>query len=152
VSEEHKTGNGAAAIRETLDKDAIDLQPAAQPNALDEVDVAALKVRYRDLTADLDRLAEMKRKADAGTLGYAVFEAERFALAEKYKKKGMTPAKALDEVALRLRPPMGCRRGPGEVGRGQSPARRDIAARADRRAVARSRPRGLRDDRARGAA
>ncbi len=103
MSEEHKKGNGAAAVRQTLDNDAVDLQPAA---ALDEVDVAALNVKYRDLIADLDRLAEMKRRADAGAIEHAVFEGERLDLAEKYKKQGMTPAKAMAAVERRLRPPM----------------------------------------------
>ena len=100
MSEQEQRGNGLAAVREVLDK-----APEVQPR-LDEVDVAALKVKHRDLTTELDRLAEIKRKADAGEIGQAVFEAERFNLAEKYKKQGMTPAKALAEVEQRLRPPM----------------------------------------------
>jgi hypothetical protein len=86
-----------------LDK-APEVQPRSAPH--DAVDSAALNAKYHVLIADLDRLAEMKRKADAGAIEHAVYEAERLSLAEKYKKQGMTPAKASAAVELRLRPPM----------------------------------------------
>jgi hypothetical protein len=101
VNDDRK-GNGVAAVRDTLEK-APDFQPQTP---LDEVDVAALKIKHRDLITELDRLAEMKRRAENGEIEHAVFEAERLALAEKYKKQGMTPAKALAAVEQRLRPAM----------------------------------------------
>ena len=100
MSEQEQRGNGLAAVREVLNK-----APEVQPR-LDEVNVPELKVKHRDLITDLDRLAELKRKAEDGEIEHAVFEAERLALAEKYKKQGMTPAKALAAVERRLRPPM----------------------------------------------
>jgi len=103
VNEERGRGNGAADVREMLDK-APEVQPRSAPH--DAVDVAALNAKHHVLIADLDRLAEMKRKADAGAIEHAVYEAERLSLAEKYKKRGMTPAKASAAVELRLRPPM----------------------------------------------
>ncbi len=70
-----------------LDK-APELQPGVAP-PLDAVDIAALNAKHEGLIADLDRLARIERKADAGAIEHAVFEAERRGLAEKYK---MTPA------------------------------------------------------------
>lgn len=103
MSEERGRGNGAATVREMLDK-----APEIQPNAavFDEVDVAALNAKHHSMITDLDQLADWKRKADAGVIEHAVFEAERLNLAEKYKKQGLTPAKALAAVEQRLRPPM----------------------------------------------
>ena len=96
--------NGAAMIRGMLDK-APELQPSvAAP--LDAVDVAALNAKHEGLIADLDRLAKMKREADADAIEHAVYEAERLSLAQKYKKQGMTPTKASAAVELRLRPAM----------------------------------------------
>jgi hypothetical protein len=87
-----------------LDK-APELQPSVAP-PLDAVDVAALNAKHEGLIADLDRLAKLKRNADAGVIEHAVYEAERRSLAEKYKKQGMTPAKASAAVEHRLRPAM----------------------------------------------
>ena len=56
---------------------------AGKTDQLDEADFAELKVKHRDLTTDLKRLADIKSKADAGEIAHAVFEAERFDLAEK---------------------------------------------------------------------
>lgn len=90
-------------VREMLDK-APEVQPSVPP--IDQVDIAALNAKHHGLIADLNRLAEMKRKVDTGEIEYAVFEAERRGLAEKYRKQGMTPARALAAVKQRLRPPM----------------------------------------------
>jgi hypothetical protein len=59
VNEERGRGNGAADVREMLDK-APEVQPRSAPH--DAVDSAALNAKYHVLIADLDRLAEMKRK------------------------------------------------------------------------------------------
>ena len=89
-------------IPETPDNDAIDRQSVE----LDEVDVAALRLKHGDLIVALDRLAEMKRKADAGEIEHAIFQAELRALADRYRKQGMTAAEAMAAVEQRLRPPM----------------------------------------------
>jgi hypothetical protein len=80
--------------------------PPVEIPKLDEIDIAQLRIKHGDLLLDLDRLAELKRRADAGAIEHAVFEAELLALAERRKKKGMTAAKARAAVAERLRPPM----------------------------------------------
>lgn len=49
-----------------LDK-APELQPGVAP-PLDAVDIAALNAKHEGLIADLDRLARIERKADAGAI------------------------------------------------------------------------------------
>lgn len=101
MSEEHKKGNGLAAVREILDS-AVEVQPSR----LDEVDVAAVKAKHRGMTDELNRLTDLKRQVLAGGLEQAVFEAELRTVAETYKKQGMTPAEAHAAVERRLRPSM----------------------------------------------
>jgi hypothetical protein len=72
----------------------------------DEVNLEAVKAKHRGLTGELDRLADLKRQVLASQIEQVVFEAELRDVAEKYKKQGMTPARARDAVEHRLRPPM----------------------------------------------
>jgi hypothetical protein len=88
--------------------------PQSQPNGRDpaqppspEPDLDEVKDRHRDLSEEVARLTELKRKVVAGELEALLFEAELREVADKYKKsKGTTVSKLAAAVEQRLRPPM----------------------------------------------
>jgi hypothetical protein len=84
--------------------------PQCQPNGRDPApppDLDEVKDRHRDLTGEVARLAELKRKVVSGDLEALVYEAELREVADKYKKsKGTTTSKLAAAVEQRLRPPM----------------------------------------------
>ena len=102
-------------VRNIIDNKAEEINsPQSPPNGRDptpppspELDLDEVKDRHSDLTNEIARLTELKRKVAAGELEALVYEAELRGVADKYKKsKGTTPAKLADAVEQRLRPPM----------------------------------------------
>jgi hypothetical protein len=76
------------------------------PASPEQLNLDEVKDKHRDLTDEVARLADLKRKVIAGEALDILFEGELHAVAAKYKPRGMTPAKLRAAVEHRLRPPM----------------------------------------------